>query len=422
MAIRVICPGCQGAMNLADELAGKSIRCKKCQTVCRVPNPAQTKTAGPTTASAPQTPAPARTKAAAPVAAPTSRKARPEEPDRPARDKKAPAGKSKLGLILGLGAGCGFLVLCVLGVGVFLAIGAFKSKDAKPLGGPVAVVSTSSTNEPVNNAPPKELTPDPKPPVEPPKNDEPTPVVVPPVDKTPPPITRPVEPLGGRDPLPVKPPVDKTPPANTDPPQPPIGPKKVVKKLPGTITNLAVGGGGRYLILHLAREHKLAIFDVKEARVARYITLTDDNVKFTAGQDKIVMVLPDTNVVQRWDIAKGERDLAVPLALKGTVKSVCMGSASQGPIFVGVDDGPFPKASFLNLRSLKPEPIKMPERGIGLSDLGFVRASADGKTFTTWSPNTSPQGVNVLVLTGGELRASYQHESAGHLDLDRTAR
>src|SRR2546430_1476332 len=37
MAIRARCPHCQTDHNLADNLAGKKIRCKKCRGIVRVP-------------------------------------------------------------------------------------------------------------------------------------------------------------------------------------------------------------------------------------------------------------------------------------------------------------------------------------------------------------------------------------------------
>src|SRR5262249_42887016 len=42
---------------------------------------------------------------------------------------------------------------------------------------------------------------------------------------------------------------------------------KVERKLSSAIADVAVGGGGRYLVLHLPRERKLAVFDVNAAKV-----------------------------------------------------------------------------------------------------------------------------------------------------------
>ncbi len=74
---------------------------------------------------------------------------------------------------------------------------------------------------------------------------------------------------------------------------------KVVKKLPDIFTDVVVGGGGRYLIFHLAKLKKLAVFDVNEARVTKYIPLAEDDVAFTAGLDCIVIGLKDANRLEQ---------------------------------------------------------------------------------------------------------------------------
>ena len=38
MAISLICPSCQSPFRLGDELAGKMVKCQKCQHVFRVPD------------------------------------------------------------------------------------------------------------------------------------------------------------------------------------------------------------------------------------------------------------------------------------------------------------------------------------------------------------------------------------------------
>jgi len=74
---------------------------------------------------------------------------------------------------------------------------------------------------------------------------------------------------------------------------------KVVKRLPDAFSDVVPGGGGRYLIFHLPRLKKLAVFDVAEARVSRYIPLTEDKVFFAAGRDAVIIGLPKANRLER---------------------------------------------------------------------------------------------------------------------------
>src|SRR5262249_54518328 len=69
--------------------------------------------------------------------------------------------------------------------------------------------------------------------------------------------------------------------------------------LPSPIEDVAVGGGGRYLILYLPAVRKLAVFDVNQAKVAHSVSLSEDGVKFTAGIDKLLVALPNTRRIER---------------------------------------------------------------------------------------------------------------------------
>src|SRR5262249_52499720 len=83
-------------------------------------------------------------------------------------------------------------------------------------------------------------------------------------------------PPGNRQPLaapafkPIVIPQPSAPHLNIRPPALPE--ERVVRPLPSTVSDVAVGGGGRFLILYLSRERKLAIFDVNTARVVKYLS------------------------------------------------------------------------------------------------------------------------------------------------------
>src|SRR5262249_6719144 len=47
----------------------------------------------------------------------------------------------------------------------------------------------------------------------------------------------------------------------------PLKEEREERALPSSIADVCVGGGGRFLLLHLPRERKLAVFDANEARV-----------------------------------------------------------------------------------------------------------------------------------------------------------
>jgi hypothetical protein len=85
--------------------------------------------------------------------------------------------------------------------------------------------------------------------------------------------------------------------------------------------------------------------------------------------------------------------LAVPLAGEGKVKSLTLGSASNGPLLVqsgGDGPGVFVPLTFVDVHTLKPLAAKWGPNGGGPLDPRTVRASANGKVFglTGWGPVT----------------------------------
>jgi S1-C subfamily serine protease len=113
------------------------------------------------------------------------------------------------------------------------------------------------------------------------------------------------------------------------------GPEEV--KLPGHVIDVVAGGGGRFLIFRLADQKKLAVFDVWLAKVVKEIPLADDTPHFAAGTNRLVIVYRGAKLVQIWNLTTFEKDKSALLPDSLTsddIHQVCMGSASNGPLFV----------------------------------------------------------------------------------------
>lgn len=219
----------------------------------------------------------------------------------------------------------------------------------------------------------------------------------------------------GNDPGPdVKPAAPPAPQPGVRPPK--LDQAKVVRPLPGPARDVVAGGAGRFLVLHLPRQRQLAVFDANEAKVVGYVPVAADNVLFAAGIDKLMVVLPDQNLVQRWDLATRRRELTAPLPGGGRVTMAAMGSASRGPLLLGGGEG-FSRVTLLDIQTCKPLAVQRLGNGhVGAEPGTFVRASADGRVFGMWRAHVfSPSGIQTLVLTGKQLRGYYEHDSAGHV-------
>ena len=203
---------------------------------------------------------------------------------------------------------------------------------------------------------------------------------------------------------------------------PPLEGDKAVRKLTAPVTDVAVAGGGRYLILGLPREQKLAVFDVCAAEIIGHIPLRDPAARFTAGLEHVIVVLPGTGKVERWDLQTLERVASAPLPVAGEVKAVVMGAASRGPLLVHwakgtapLDETPFTLVDSNTLAVIEPS-VKAPTLGgVGrYRDKFHVRASADGKSFGVWRTGTAG-GFGIIVVNGTSTESLYTHEDVGHV-------
>src|SRR5262249_33935964 len=121
----------------------------------------------------------------------------------------------------------------------------------------------------------------------------------------------------------------------------PLKADKEERPLPSIVERVCVGGGGRFLIF-LARDRKLAVFDVNEAKVVKYLPVAEDDALIAACVDKLFVVLPTANVIQRYSLATFEKELTAPVSAEVKSVSVAMlGSASRGPLMLNGENGAF---------------------------------------------------------------------------------
>lgn len=161
MPIQTICSKCRTAYQLADQYAGKKVRCKKCEMVFVVAEaaPRQTAIRADTNVKPPQTPARSNVKPSTPpLVAPTRRK-RDDTDDREEQaDRKT--GMNPLLWILGCAA-VGFFLLTLLG-GATLVYFLLRNNPAP--------VASTNPPAPINAQPPKLDQPFNRPAVAPPVN------------------------------------------------------------------------------------------------------------------------------------------------------------------------------------------------------------------------------------------------------------
>jgi hypothetical protein len=195
-------------------------------------------------------------------------------------------------------------------------------------------------------------------------------------------------------------------------------------KLPGAADAACTAGGGRFVVLRIPSVKQLAILDVCEGKVAKYLPVAEDKPLIAGGMNKLFVLNTTANVIQRYDLRTFEKELTVANPVDGgTPKQIVMGHAVDGPLLVTHADptrGWGGKHAFLSPKTLKPIEVKagtnMGHGGGGLNGLteGLVRASADGRVYGHWRLNSSPTGLSCVVLADdGTAAGHYEHTSVG---------
>ena len=162
----------------------------------------------------------------------------------------------------------------------------------------------------------------------------------------------------------------------------------VIKKLPDAFSNVVLGGGGRYLIFHMPKLKKLAIFDISEAKVTKYIALTEEDITCAAGLECVVISLKKGGKLERWSLTTFELEKTVPSPVQAEIGSLALGHASNGPLVI---DG-----QFFDLATLKRLPI-VDKDGKEVSLGGELISSGDGTVYTRWGFNG---GASFVVENG----------------------
>jgi hypothetical protein len=169
---------------------------------------------------------------------------------------------------------------------------------------------------------------------------------------------------------------------------------RVEVKLSEPFEQARTGGAGRYLIFHLKKAKKLAVFDVSAAQVVHEIDAPADDVLYAAGLDKLLVVVPGQRLLQRWDLHSFKREKTSPIPDTDPVLSALMGCNGRGPLllFIGKRFVPWDVERLV--------PADLDDTGLG-GDPGYnfqARVSAEGRALTIWHGGISGQQYGLVRL------------------------
>jgi S1-C subfamily serine protease len=193
-----------------------------------------------------------------------------------------------------------------------------------------------------------------------------------------------------------------------------FGTQQTEVTLPDYISNVAVGGGGRFLILYLRTLHQLAIFDTSVARIVKYLPTGSQKIVFTAGAEQLMVGSVAQNVISSYSLKTFEKEATATMPVTGSISAIIMGAHSQGPLLV-VSGTENPPEAFLSLvdpatLALKRTWPRTKLTFLGIRDTFQIRASADGKVFSTWDTASDPSGLRTMTFEGNDVQMNYLHE------------
>jgi len=156
-------------------------------------------------------------------------------------------------------------------------------------------------------------------------------------------------------------------------------------KLPGRFTRVCAGAGGKYLIFNIEEQGKMALFDVETVKVVATIPTGNEKVLYAATKDALVIVRPEAEIIQSYDLNTFERKKTVSIDLPGPVYDVVAGCGSEGPVLLACRAGSVGRLAPFHPTTLKP------------------LASYDGGELTKTRRELEPPHSHSYVSTNGQV-------------------
>lgn len=182
--------------------------------------------------------------------------------------------------------------------------------------------------------------------------------------------------------------------------------------LKSSVSSVAVGGGGRFLVLKIVGQ--VAVFDVNQAAVVGYVPLPNTKCLVTAGAECLVIFDPDTSTMERWSLADLSLEKSNQLQVNVRLSALTMGSAAKGPILLG---SPVSNKDLavIDGDTLEPLPSMVDSVNHGSIIPDQVRVSADGRLVTAWRTSVRPNGFWLLTRQGNRFTTRFEPISCGSL-------
>jgi hypothetical protein len=168
-------------------------------------------------------------------------------------------------------------------------------------------------------------------------------------------------------------------------------------RLTSNVTDACIGGGGRFYILSLAYEAKVAIFDVNSARIVKYLDVGHD-VRIAASMDKLFVVSAGKKMIRRFSLDTFKEETNIPFPVANMTTGIATGHAASGLLALyPIERRAAEETPLLFIDPVSFQVVSRVE-AIDLTDRPVhYRASPDNTTFGAWSSRSNQSLVSVIL-------------------------
>jgi tetratricopeptide (TPR) repeat protein len=99
----------------------------------------------------------------------------------------------------------------------------------------------------------------------------------------------------------------------------------LVRPLPAKPDNVIMGYAGTCLLMHFKELNKIAVFDLCQAKIVKYITLEESDAVFAAGGQVLLVHLPKARKFQLWNMSTWELGKEISLRTDRRITALGMG-------------------------------------------------------------------------------------------------
>lgn len=191
------------------------------------------------------------------------------------------------------------------------------------------------------------------------------------------------------------------------------------------IEDLAVAGGGAYLVARIKGLKELSVYEPGAKKFTKHLDIGVDNFTFGAGGDRVVVFLEDSNAIQSWDLKTATKLKEKEFADSIMITNILMGHSRNDLALVriahGRDQSSQCSNQFLDVAALSLQRGKASQINAAFfssyNEIVHLRADGDMSRITEWSTSHSPSGVCMLVRTEDGYQLRYNHGSEGYLAM-----